>query len=141
MPEQWLSFIQEKWWVILGAAVALYIVINVVKTVVKWVLVIAIIAGVLVYGANYKEQLTAMSDQVLGEAKDQAFQAIVAQAFNAQYESREDGSYAVYTETVRVEGKEGSDEVTVVWKGVTIGTFQIDATIQAFLDQAKRNDK
>jgi hypothetical protein len=141
MPEQWLSFVQEKWWLILAAVVALLIVVNVVKTVLKWVLAVAIIGAVLVYGANYKDELTAMSDHMLAEAKDQAFQVIVGQALHAQYESNADGTYAVFTDSVRVEGKEGSSEVTVFWKGVKIGTFQIDATIEAFLQQAKENKK
>jgi len=137
MPEQWMSFIQEKWWVILAAVVALLIVVSVVKTVLKWVLVLAIVAAVLVYGANYKDELSAMSDQMLGEAKEQAFQALVSGAFDAQYESNDDGTFAVFTESVRVEGVEGSNEVTVYWKGVKIGTFEIDATIEAFLNEAK----
>lgn len=137
VPEQWISFVQERWWVIIAAVVALLVVINVVKTVVKWVLVVAIVGAVLVYGANYKDELTAMSDQVLAEAKDQALQAIVGQAFNAAYESNDDGTFAVYTESVRVEGKEGSDEVVLFWRGVKIGTFPIDSAIEAFIKEAK----
>lgn len=140
MPEQWLTFIQEKWWLILVAVVALFVVVSVVKTVLKWVLAIAIIGAVVMYGANYKDELTAVSDQVLAEAKVQAFQALAQHALNAEYESNADGTFAVYTESVRVEGVEGSQEVTVFWKGVKIGTFQIDATIEAFLQQAKDND-
>ena len=141
MPEQWIAFVQEKWWVILAAVVALMIVVSVVKTVLKWVLVLAIVAGVLVYGANYKEELTAMSGQMLEEAKDQAFQALVSGAFDAEYESNADGTFAVFTESVRVEGAEGSNEVTVFWKGVKVGTFQIDATIEAFLNEAKQKQE
>ncbi|HZG57589.1 hypothetical protein [Paenibacillus sp.] len=139
VPEQWIAFVQDKWWVILAAVVALLVVVSVVKTVLKWVLALAIVAAVLTYGANYKDELTTMSDQMLAEAKDQAFQALVAGAIDAQYESKADGTYAVFTSSVRVEGKEGSNEVTVFWKGVRIGTFEIDATIRAFLDGAKHN--
>jgi hypothetical protein len=141
MPEQWLTFVQEKWWLVLAAVVALLIVINVVKTVLKWVLIAAIIGAVLVYGANYKDELTAMSDKMLAETKEQAFQAFARQALQAEYEANADGTYAVYTDSLRVEGEEGSKEVTVFWKGVRIGTFQIDATIGAFLKQAKENEQ
>ncbi|WP_274363898.1 hypothetical protein [Paenibacillus thermotolerans] len=137
VPEQWLSFIQERWFVIIAAAVALLLIINLVKTVVKWVLVVAIVAAVLVYGANYKDELTAMSDQVLAEAKEQALQAIVGQAFNATYEANGDGTFVVYTDSVRVEGKEGDNEVTLFWKGVKIGTFPLDNAIKAFIQEAK----
>ncbi|MCI3920013.1 hypothetical protein MO973_07175 [Paenibacillus sp. TRM 82003] len=141
MPEQWVTFVQEKWWLLLAAVVALVVVVNAVKTVLKWVLAITIIGAVVVYGANYKDELSAVSDQVLAEAKEQAFQAFAQHALNAEYESNADGTYAVFTETVRVEGVEGSQEATVFWKGVKIGTFQIDATIEAFLQQAKDNAK
>ncbi|WP_199620567.1 hypothetical protein [Paenibacillus alkalitolerans] len=139
MPEQWWSFAQERWWLIIAAVVALFVIINVVKTVLKWVLVAALVAAIAVYGANYTDELAAMGDQVLGDAKDQAFQAIVGQAFNATYESKEDGTYAVYTGSVRVEGKAGSNEVTLYWNDMKIGTFPIDETIEAFINQAKNN--
>lgn len=141
MPEEWLTFVQDKWWAIAAAVIALIIVVSIVKTVIKWVLVAAIIAAVVIYGANYTEQLKEIGDQVMEEAKDQAFRAFVGQGLQAKYESKADGTYAVYTDSVRVEGSEGSDEVTVIWKGITVGTFRIDATIEAFLEQAKKNAK
>jgi len=139
MPEQWLSFAQDKWWLIIAAVVALMVVIGVVKTMLKWALVAAIVAAVVFYGANYKDELSAMSDSVLAGAKEQALQAFVEQAFNARYEAKDDGSFVVTTEQLKVEGAEGSDEVTVYWQGVEIGTFQVDATVEAFLNQAKQN--
>lgn len=138
VPEQWITFFQEKWWLIVAAVVALLIIVSLVKTVLKWVLAVAIVGAVLLYGANYTEELSAMGDKVLSEAKEQAFQAFVSGAVNAKYEANADGTFAVFTDTVRVEGKQGSKEVTVFWKDVRIGTFEIDATIQAFLDEAKK---
>ena len=139
MTEQWIAFVQEKWWIVLAAVVALAIVVSVVKTVVKWVLIAAIVGAVVMYGANYKEELTAVSDQLVADAKEQAIQAFVAQTLNAEYEAKDDGTFVVSTESVRVEGKEGSNEVTVFWNGVKVGTFAIDATIEAALEQAKKN--
>lgn len=139
MSEQWLLFVQEKWWILAIAAVALIVIVSVVKTVIKWVAVIAIIVGVLLYGSTYKDELTAMSGRMLAEAKDLAYQAILEQALNATYESHEDGTYTVYTDSVRVEGEEGSNEITLYWKDMKVGTFQIDDTIRAFMEQAKQN--
>ncbi|HZG84610.1 hypothetical protein [Paenibacillus sp.] len=139
MTEQWIAFVQEKWWIVLAAVVALAVVVSVVKTVIKWVLIAAIVGAVVLYGANYKEELTAVGDQLLVGAKEQAIEAFVAQTLNADYEAKSDGTFVVSTESVRVEGKEGSDEVTLYWNGVKVGTFQIDATIQAALEQAKNS--
>lgn len=134
---QWVLFFQDRWWLILIALVALLIVIGFVKTVVKWLLVAAIVAVVLIYGANYTEELSTLGDKVMTEAKEQAFQALVSSAMDATYESGENGAFAVYTDSLRVEGVEGSDEVTLYWKDIRIGTFKIDASIQAFLNEAK----
>lgn len=139
MTEQWIAFVQEKWWIVLAAVVALAVVVSVVKTVVKWVLIVAIVGAVVLYGANYKEELTAVGDQLLEDAKEQAIQALVTQTLNADYEAESDGTFVVSTESVRVEGKEGSDEVTLYWNGVKVGTFAMDAAIQAALEQAKSN--
>lgn len=138
MSDQWLVFIQEKWYILLIAIVALIVVINVVKTVLKWVLAAVIVAAVVMYGANYKDDLIAISDQVLAEAKEQAFQVIAERTVNAEYVRRDDGTFVVSTDSLRLEGKEGSDEVTLYWKNIQIGTFQIDAAIEAFLEQAKQ---
>jgi len=138
IPEQWMMFIQEKWWLILLALVAAIIVLNVVKTVLKWVLIIGIVGALGFYGVNYTDQLAAMGDQVLSEAKEQAFQVILDQAVNAEYKANEDGTFSVFTESLRLEGKEGSNEVKLFWRDIPVGTFQIDAAIEAFLEQAKQ---
>jgi hypothetical protein len=140
MQDQLMAFIQERWWVILVAAIALFVIVNLVKTVLKWVLIIAIVGAVVLYGANYKDELSAIGDQVASQAKDQAMQAIVGQALNAEYEAHEDGTFAVFTDSVRVEGKSGDSEVTVYWKGVKIGSFPIDQAIESFIEQAKNNN-
>jgi hypothetical protein len=67
MQDQWLSFIQEKWWLLALAFVALVIVIKVVKKIIKWIIVIAIIITLLVYGNNYKDQLTSSITHLEGK--------------------------------------------------------------------------
>ena len=138
--EQWIQFAKDNWWILLAALAALWIVISLVRTVIKWLLVAAIVGVVLVYGANYTDQLKTMSDQMLAEAKEKAFRVILDRALKAEYESGENGAYAVYTDSLRLEGTEGSDEVTLYWNGVKIGTIPIDADIEAFLNRARQNE-
>ena len=38
--DQWISFAQDRWYLIVGAIIVLFIVIGIVKTVVKWILVL-----------------------------------------------------------------------------------------------------
>ena len=135
---QWMQFLQDRWWLILIALVALFLVISFVKTVVKWLLVAVIVAVVLIYGANYKDDLAAIGDQVMAEAKEQAFQALVSSAGSAKYEQGKNGEFTVSTDTVRIVGTAGSDEVTLYWKDVRIGTFKVEGVIEAFLNEAKK---
>jgi hypothetical protein len=48
--DHWIQFVQDKWVIVLVALVLLFIVMRIVKTVVKWVLILAILGGTLYYG-------------------------------------------------------------------------------------------
>jgi len=142
LPEQdinqWVQFIQDRWWLILIALVALLLVISFMKTVLKWLIAAAIVAVVLINGANYTEELSAIGDRMVAEAKEQAFQALVSTVADAKYERKSDGSFTVTSDSVRVEGVEGSDEVTLYWKDIRIGTFKVEGVIEAYLNEAKK---
>lgn len=51
--DQLLLFLQERWLIVLIAIVVLFIVIRIARTVMKWFIVLAIIAAILIYGFNY----------------------------------------------------------------------------------------
>ena len=57
-PEAWLQVLQDRWLVVVVAVAAILLVLKLVKTVLKWVLVIAIAAGVLTYGGYSVSDLT-----------------------------------------------------------------------------------
>ncbi len=139
MIEQWVAFVQEQWWVILIAILLFLIIVKVVKSVIKWILIIVLVVSVLIYGANYKDLWTTLSNQVASEAKSKAFDAIVNQTLRAQYQANEDGSYAVFTDSVRIEGQTGSNDVTLYWNEIKVGTFPIDESIRTFIEQGKQN--
>jgi hypothetical protein len=44
------SWITENWYILLGILLALFIVVRVVKSVLKWIFIFAILIGVAVYG-------------------------------------------------------------------------------------------
>lgn len=48
-----IAFAQEQWYVIAIAIVALIIIYKIVKKAIKWALILAIVAAVLIYGFNY----------------------------------------------------------------------------------------
>jgi uncharacterized membrane protein YcjF (UPF0283 family) len=137
--EQLSAFVQEQWWVILIAIFIFLIIVKVVKSIIKWILIIVLVVAVLTYGANYQDLWTNVSNQVVTEAKDKAFDAIMNQTLKAQYQANEDGTYAVFTDSVRVEGQTGSNNVTLYWNEIKVGTFPIDEAIRTFIEQGKQN--
>ncbi|TXK77556.1 hypothetical protein [Paenibacillus sp. N3.4] len=142
--DQWISFAQDRWYLIVGAIILLFIVIGIVKTVIKWVLVIVIVGALLVYGASYKDKLmdigASVAAQVGDEVKAKATTALISEAKDAQFKANPDGSFLVTTKSLKLEGKAGSDDVKITFLDKTF-TMNANAAINAFIEQAKKNAK
>jgi uncharacterized membrane protein YcjF (UPF0283 family) len=138
----WVTFAQDKWYLLVAALIVLFIVLRIVKTVVKWVLVLALIAFVVYYGSTYKDRLqsigASVGQKVVAEASDQAMKALKDEAKDAKFQANPDGSYTAATKSVKVEGKAGSDDVTVTFMGQTFH-MSASAAIKAFVEQAQAN--
>jgi hypothetical protein len=142
--EQWITFAQDRWYWIIGAVIVLFIVIGLVKTVIKWILVVAIIGALILYGANYKDQLQTIGASVVSkagaEAKVGVEKAIAAEAKDAKYTANPDGTFVIMTKSLQVEGKLGSNDVQVTFMGAKF-TMKADGVIQTFIEQAMKNSK
>ncbi|MCU6796800.1 MULTISPECIES: hypothetical protein [Paenibacillus] len=132
------SFLQERWYIILLAIVILFVVVRIVKTVIKWVIVLAILAGLYFYGASYKDQLLNIGATVTTEVKNQAIKVVSNEMKDAQYKQNADGSYTVTTKSLKVDGKPGASEVTVTFMNQTF-TMKLDDMLKALIEQAKTN--
>ncbi len=139
--DQWIAFLQERWFIIIGVLVVLLIVINIVKTVVKWVIVLAMLAGLFYYGASYTDQLKEVGGQVLNQMKDEAMKAVANEAKEAKYEATPDGGFKVSTPNIRIEGKVGAAEATLYFKDKKVGSFALEGILKAVVDQAKQQAK
>ncbi|WP_028547327.1 hypothetical protein [Paenibacillus sp. UNC451MF] len=135
-----VSFLQERWFIIVAAIVVLFLVIKIVKTVVKWIIVLAVIAGLFYYGANYKDQLLDVGTAVTTEAKNQAIKAISGEMKDAEYKQNPDGTFTVTTKSLKLEGNPGSNEVKVTFMNQTF-TMKMDEVVNALIEQAKKNTK
>lgn len=102
------AFLQDRWLLVAGVLIILVVVIKVVKALVKWFIVLAIIAALLIYGSNYVDDFKQLSDQV---------KAQVMVEVN--------------------EGKRGSDEVRITYKGITI-PLKLDETVELIIAQAQK---
>jgi len=135
-----MSFLQDRWFIIVGAIIVLFLVIKIVKTVVKWIIVLAVLAGLFYYGADYKDQLMEMGTAVTAEAKNQALKAISGEMKEAQYKQNPDGTFTVTTKSLKLEGNPESNEVKVTFMNQTF-TMKMDDVINALIEQAKKNTK
>ncbi|MFC5702896.1 hypothetical protein ACFPVX_16535 [Cohnella faecalis] len=143
--DAWLTFAQDHWVVIVVAVVAIFIVVNVVKTVVKWGLIAAIVVGIVVYGGYSVDDLKAvgadLTSKVSAELKDQAINAMAGEAKEATYTDNGDGTYTVKSSKLELTGKPGSGEVSVSFNGSTLGTWQLEGAVKQFVEQARKSAK
>jgi hypothetical protein len=142
--DQWISFAQDRWYLIVAAIIVLFIVIGIVKTVVKWILVIAIVGALIVYGASYKDKIkdigASVVSQVGDEIKDKAVNTLTSEAKDAQFKANPDGTFLITTKSLKVEGKAGTDEVQVTFLGKSF-KMNANAAVNAFIEEAKKNAK
>ncbi|MCS7460260.1 hypothetical protein N0M98_08905 [Paenibacillus doosanensis] len=135
-----MTFLQERWFVVVAAIVVLFIVVKIVKTLVKWIIVLAVIAGLFFYGASYKDKLMEIGTAVTAEAKAQAIKTISGEMKDAQYKQNPDGTFTVTTKSLRIDGNPGANEVKVTFMNQTF-TMKMDDVVNALIEQAKKNTK
>ncbi|GIP40749.1 hypothetical protein J31TS4_40290 [Paenibacillus sp. J31TS4] len=138
--DQWSVFLQERWFILAIGVVVLLLIVKLVKTVIKWVLVLALLAGLFFYGASYKDKLAEMTG-TLGEAvasgvKDQAMSAIASEAKEAKYKANADGTFTVTTKNIQVDAAPGANEAKITFLGQSF-TMKMDDALRAFIEQAK----
>lgn len=136
--DQWIQFAQEQWYVLVLGLIAVAVIIRVVKAVVKWALIIAIIVGIGYYGLNYTDKIKEVGSQMMDYAREQAFEAMAGEAENAEYTMEADGSYTIQSTNLTLHGQAGSDQVEISFKGQSF-TFSINDAIQVYIDHAKSN--
>ncbi len=139
--EAWKQFAIDHWVLIAVAIVALVIVVNVVKTLMKWVLVAAIVIGVAVYGGYSVNDLKEVGSKVSSAILDDAISAMAGEAKDAKYTLNEDGTYTVETKNITLSGVANSGEVKVTYRGVTFPTVPLEGAVREFVVQAREASK
>ncbi len=140
----WTDFLQQNWLVIIIALVVLFVVLNLVKTMVKWVLAIVIVAGLLIYSGISLDQIgevvTTVKDETVDTVKSEAMNMMLKEAKDAKYTEDADGTtYTVTTPNVKLEGTKGTETVEVTFKGVPLGQWKVNDTIITFVESAQSN--
>ncbi|MCV4233528.1 hypothetical protein OHJ21_20285 [Virgibacillus sp. LDC1] len=139
----WIEFLKQNWLVIAIALIVLFIVLNVVRTVIKWALAVLIIVGLLVYSGisldKIGEVVTTVKEETVDTIKKEALNMMMKEAKEAKYTSNGDGTYSIKAPNLELKGSSGSEEVEVTFRGVSVGKWDINDTIQSFIDDAKSN--
>ena len=137
--DTWTAFFKEHWLVLVIALIVLFIIVRIVKTVLKWAIVAAIVLGIVVYSGYSMDDLKEIGSKVADTVKQEAVNAMVGEAKDATFVTNADGTFTVKTKNVELTGEPGANEVVISFRGTELGKWELDSTIQAFIDQAKQN--
>lgn len=137
----WSEFLKEHWLFLVIALVVLLLIVRIVKTVVKWALVAVIVIGIVLYSGYSMDDLKGIGTKVADSLKQEAISTMVGEANKATYSTNDDGTFTVKTDNLELTGVPKAGEVTVKFRGTSLGTWKIDDTIQALIDQAMQSSK
>lgn len=139
----WSDFLQQNWLVIVIALIVLFVVLNLVKTMVKWALVIIIVIALVVYSGISLEQInkvvTTVKDETVDTVKSEAMNVMIKEAKDAKYTSNGGGEFTITTPNLEMKGQTGKDKVEVTFRGVPLGKWKVNDTIQTFITESQNN--
>ncbi|GIO93111.1 MULTISPECIES: hypothetical protein [Paenibacillus] len=139
----WMEFLKQNWLVIAIALIILFVVLNVVRTVIKWAIAVLIIVGLLVYSGisldKIGEVVSTVKDETIDTVKTEALNLMIKEAKEAKYTSNGDGTYFITAPNLELKGSAGSNEVEVTFRGVSVGKWDMNDTIRSFINDAKNN--
>jgi hypothetical protein len=137
-------FLAQRWYLVLAALVVLWLAIKLVKAVLRWVIVLAVLAGLaalVVHDRDHLRELGAtVGTKVAAETRDLAVQALQSEMQDARYDVSRNGEFHLATRSVQVDGKAGAEEVRVTFQGHSF-TMKVDENLRGLIEQARRNAK
>lgn len=136
------EFLKEHWLVFLVALIVLLLIVNFVKTMIKWALVVIIIAGIAVYSGitwpDINQAVNTVKNETVQQLKDQALETMISEAKKATYEAEADGTYKITSPNLELKGSKDSSKVNVSFRGVSLGEWDMNDTIKQYIAQAKK---
>ncbi|WP_188541802.1 hypothetical protein [Paenibacillus segetis] len=141
----WIEFLKENWLVIVVALVVLFLILNFVKTVVKWALVLVIAAFIIIYSGisvkDLSEAVSTVTDQAASIGKNEVLNVMKNEAKDAKLTQNSDGTFTITTPNLEVTGSKDSDKVKVTSHGISLGEWKVNDTVETFIQEAKKNSK
>lgn len=125
-----VSFLTEHWYLVLAGLLLLFLVFKMLKALFKWLLILAVLAGLLFYGLQYRKAHGGGQDAgftseaaVVAALKDRALEALRHEMRDAKVERHKDGSFTLRTQSVQLDGKPGDKQAQVRFMN---HTFHVD---------------
>ncbi|WP_128896287.1 hypothetical protein [Longirhabdus pacifica] len=117
--EQWSSFLQEQWYILILVFVLLVVVVSIIKTVLKWVVIVAIILGTFYYVSEYEiaDDLVKAASSVMDNVQQEAVELLKGELAEAQFTAQPDGSFEIESSQIKLEGALESEDLTVHFQG------------------------
>ena len=141
----WIEFLKQNWLVIIVALVILFLILNFVKTVVRWVLILVIAASVIIYSGislkDISEAVSTVKDQAVSATQSEVLNMMKNEAEEAKLTQNPDGTFTITTPNLEVTGTANSDKVKVKFRGVSLGQWSMNTTLEAFIQEAQRNSQ
>lgn len=141
--ETLLPFIQENWWVLVVALIVVLLIVKIVKTVIKWVLILLVVVGLSVFWVNYvpddvKDSINVVVEDVKDKGKAEAIKALTTLS-NPTYSVDAEGNYKVSNSdgTISLTGVVGENDAKLAVKGITFNV-QLDDALNKVIETAKK---
>ncbi|ASR46040.1 hypothetical protein P4H71_25095 [Paenibacillus kribbensis] len=135
------QIVQDNWLYILIGLVLLFVILNIVKTLVKWLIVIIVVAGLLIYSGISFEQVgkvvTQAKDDAINKVQSEALNMMIKESQNAKYTSNGDGTFSVTSSNLEVKGPFEGDKVKVWYQGMSLGEWSMSDTVKKYIESAK----
>jgi len=143
--EVWIEFVRQNWLILLIALVAVLLVINVVKTMIKWAIAIVIVVALIVYSGVSLDQIqntvTSVKDEAVAKLQGEALKMLKDEAAEATFKRGESGSFVVQTTSLKLEGKPNATSVEVTYRGVSLGEWERGEQVNALIRAAQARSK
>ncbi len=134
--DQLLTFIQDKWLTILIVLIAIIVIFKIMKSIVKWLLILALVAGIVIYGSSYIGEIKEIGTKIVDYSKEEAIKAFIGDSSDSSYETTDDGGYVITKGSFSLQGVKGSKDVVLIYKGQSIN-IKLDDALDKIVEAAQ----
>ena len=139
--EVWFEFARQNWLILLISLVAVLLVINIIKTMLKWAIAIVIVVALVVYSGvslgQIQDTAAGVKDEAVAKLQGEALKMLKSEASEAVFQKAADGSFTVETPSLKLEGKPNAAVMKVAYRGVSLGEWERGEQVNALIRAAQ----